>query len=121
MPKPPKEVVISKAQIGVRIRALRQAREMTQANVAAIMGVPHTTVSGIERGVRGVTLHQLVKLARALDVSAAELLDEPGRKDHRGAGRLPPRLRRMEALPRPKRRVLHELIDAFLEKHSKSA
>ena len=120
MPRPPKETLISKEEIGQRLRALRLAREMTQAQLAEVLGIPSTNVSGIERGVRGISVQQLVKLARALDVAPAQILGETPKKARRGAnGHLPRRFERIKALPRTKQRVLHELIDAFLDKHGR--
>jgi hypothetical protein len=66
-----------------------------------------------------VSLQQLVKLGRALDVQPAEIIGGPGRKPRRGNGHLPRRYERIKSLPRSKKRVLHELIDAFLEKHGR--
>ena len=116
MPQPPKETLLSKREIGERLRTLRLAREMTQAELAQVLGVPHTNVSAIERGLRGVSLQQLVKLSRALDVQPAEIIGG-SRKPRRANGHLPRRFERIRSLPRSKQRVLHELIDAFLEKH----
>src|SRR5512138_2205839 len=79
LPRPPKEEVVSKKQIGERLRALRQARELTQAELAEILGTKHTNVSGVERGVRGLTVQQIVKLARALDVSPDAILGNGGK------------------------------------------
>lgn len=91
---------------------------MTQAELAEILGTRHTNVSGIERGTRGITVQQIVKLARALDVSPDEILDGGSRKPRRSSMPLPRRFERIQTLPRAKQRVIHELIDAFLEKHS---
>jgi transcriptional regulator with XRE-family HTH domain len=94
---------------------------MTQAQLADILGTRHTNVSGIERGTRGLTIQQLVKLARALDVSPAEILDGDHSKRCRGSnGPLPRRFEQIKTLPRAKQRVLHEIIDAFLEKHGRA-
>jgi transcriptional regulator with XRE-family HTH domain len=112
--------VISKQEIGSRLRALRQARGMTQAQLAQILGTRHTNVSGIERGTRGITVQQVVKLARALDVSPAVILDGAAKKARHTHQVLPRRFERIQTLPRAKQRVLHELIDAFLEKHGGS-
>jgi len=122
VPRPPKHVVISKQEIGERVRTLRQARDMSQGQLAAVLGIPPTNVSAIERGVRGLSLQQLAKLAKALDVPPGEILD--GQRSHRsrlsGASRLPRRFERIRSLPRTKRRVLNEIIDAFLDKHGSS-
>jgi len=113
---------MSKKEIGKRLRAIRKARELTQAELADILGTKHTNVSGVERGVRGLTLQQVVKLARALDVSPAEILDgDITERKQRTRSRLPRRFERIQALPRSKQRVLFQIIDAFLEKHGHSS
>ena len=122
LPTPPKDIVISKKQVGERVRALRDARDMSQGQLAKVLGIQPTNVSAIERGVRGLSLQQLAKLATALDVSPGEILDGQPSKQSRSASpdRLPRRFGRIRGLPRTKRRVLYEIIDAFLEKHGSS-
>jgi transcriptional regulator with XRE-family HTH domain len=112
--------VISKKEIGQRVRALRQTRDLSQGQLAALLGIPATNVSAIERGVRGLSLHQLVKLAQALDVTSGEILNghPPKRARAQSAGPVARRFERIRSLPRTKRRVLYEIIDAFLDKHS---
>ena len=118
MPSPAKDVLVSKKDVGDRVRELRKARELSQGKLAAALGIPPTNVSAIERGVRGLSIQQLVKLARVLDVSPAEILgDQPGPTTRRKPGPSPKRFDKITALPRAKRRVLFEIIDAFLEKH----
>ena len=124
VPRPPKEEVVSKKQIGERLRALRQARELTQAELAEILGTKHTNVSGVERGVRGLTVQQIVKLARALDVSPDAILGNGSKgtlPKQALSGRAPRRLERIQSLPRSKQRVLFEIVDAFLDKHAHGA
>lgn len=122
MPTPPKEVVISKKHVGERVRALRDARDLSQGQLAKVLGIQPTNVSAIERGVRGLSLQQLAKLAAALDVSPGDILDGRPSRQSRGSSpnRLPRRFERIRGLPRTKRRVLYEIIDAFLEKHGSS-
>jgi transcriptional regulator with XRE-family HTH domain len=119
LPRPPKEIVISKTAIGERLRVIRKAQELTQAELAAILGVRHTHISGIERGVRGVTVQQLVKLCRALKVTSADVLGEkpPQHVSRSRDGKLARRVERIRALPRSKQRVLLELIDTYLDRH----
>jgi transcriptional regulator with XRE-family HTH domain len=109
--------VISKKEVGARVRGLRQARDMSQGELAALLGIPATNVSAIERGVRGLSLQQLAKLAKALDASPGEILNGHPPARQQGIGRLPRRFERIRGLPRTKRRVLFEIIDAFLDKH----
>jgi transcriptional regulator with XRE-family HTH domain len=71
-------VVVDKQEelvnFGVRIRALRQSRGLSQEAFAAHCGLDRTYISGIERGVRNVSLINIHALAKALDVSVAELM-----------------------------------------------
>lgn len=122
LPTPPKEVVISKQHVGERVRALRAARDMSQGDLAKVLGIQPTNVSAIERGVRGLSLQQLAKLATALDVVPGEILNSQPSKRPRSVSsdRLPRRFERIRSLPRTKRRVLYEIIDAFIEKHGSS-
>lgn len=116
MPRPAKETVISKRDIGARVRELRKARDLSQGKLAALLAVPATNVSAIERGVRGLSLQQLAKLAKALDVPPGDILNGHS-SPRRASGPLPHRFERIRELPRVKRRVLFEIIDAFLDKH----
>jgi len=122
LPTPPKEIVISKKRVGERVRALREARDMSQGDLAKVLGIQPTNVSAIERGVRGLSLQQLAKLATALDVSPGAILNGQSSKGSRGASsdRLPRGFKRIRSLPRTKRRVLYEIIEAFLDKHISS-
>ena len=56
------------ALIGVRIKALRQERELSQDDVAGLLGFrDRQTVSAIETGARSVTAPELVRAGEALD------------------------------------------------------
>jgi transcriptional regulator with XRE-family HTH domain len=122
LPQPPKDVVVSKKEVGERVRALRLARDLSQGQLAEALGVKPSNVSAIERGVRGLSIHQLAKLTRALDISPAEILDGHSSKSSRGTAtsRVPRRFERIKTLPRARRRVLYEIIDAFLDRHGRA-
>lgn len=63
--------------IGQRIRELREAREMTQAELASAAGRTQEHISRIETGASvNPTTKTLTKLAAALGVSLNELLKE---------------------------------------------
>lgn len=57
-----------------KIRALREAKGLSQAELAEALGVDQTTISAWERGVAEPTLFNLRRLADVLGVSAGELL-----------------------------------------------
>ena len=68
----------NRKRFGRRVRALRQARKWTQEELANRANLHPTYIGGIERGERNVGLDNIHKLARALGVPPASLLDGPG-------------------------------------------
>lgn len=62
--------------MGVNARRFRSALDLSQEAVAVRMGADRAYVSAIERGIQNLTLLRLRELAEALDVRAADLLDE---------------------------------------------
>jgi Zn-dependent peptidase ImmA (M78 family)/transcriptional regulator with XRE-family HTH domain len=80
--------VISSQQLGERISQERRRHDLTQADVAAKLGLSRPTYIGIEKGERRPGAEELVKIAEALQVSLHDLL-----KEHRAAGEVSPRFR----------------------------
>ncbi|WP_109506948.1 helix-turn-helix domain-containing protein [Nocardioides speluncae] len=71
------------ATVGPRLRALRQERGATLAELAETTGVSVSTLSRLESGDRKPTLELLLPLARAHGVSLDELVDAPPTGDPR--------------------------------------
>ncbi|ANY06947.1 helix-turn-helix domain-containing protein [Pseudonocardia sp. HH130630-07] len=69
--------------VGPRLRALRQAREHTLADVTAATGVSESTLSRLESGQRRATLELLLPLARVYDVPLDDLVGAPRTGDPR--------------------------------------
>ena len=63
--------------VGKRIRVWRVMHERSQDELAAEAGVTRNFVSAIERGAQGLDAVRLRRLARAMDMSLAELLADP--------------------------------------------
>lgn len=59
---------------GREVRKLRTARGLSQEDFAAKAGLDRTYVSGIERGVRNVSLKNIAVIARAFEMSVAQLM-----------------------------------------------
>ena len=59
------------------LRILREARGLTQAQLARRAGIPRPTWSNLESGAANPTLQVLVKVASALQVTLEELLSPP--------------------------------------------
>jgi transcriptional regulator with XRE-family HTH domain len=118
VPTPPKDVVLSRKEIGARLRSLRQASDMTQVQLAKVLGTQQTAVSQVELGNRGLTIQQVVKLAKALHVSTDAILGPTNGAPHDELPtdrRLLRRLRQIEQLPKVERQALLRTIDAFLK------
>jgi transcriptional regulator with XRE-family HTH domain len=69
--------------VGPRLRALRQQRGATLADLAAVTGISVSTLSRLESGQRRPTLELLLPLARAHAVPLDELVDAPPTGDPR--------------------------------------
>ncbi len=117
MPRRRKAVVLSRKEIGERIRALRLEKGMSQVELATATGTHQTSLSQIERGVRGAGVPQVVRLARALGVPAdrilsASLAPPPSRNE-----KLMRRMREVERLPAEHQDAVVQLLDAYLKTH----
>ena len=63
-------------KFGNRVRELRKAKGLSQEAFASLCGLDRTYISGIERGVRNISLINLFVLAKALQISVSELMQE---------------------------------------------
>ncbi|HEX9722042.1 MAG TPA: helix-turn-helix transcriptional regulator [Candidatus Paceibacterota bacterium] len=57
-----------------RIREIRLKKNLSQGDVARILGVHRTYISGLERGARTPSLLTIHKIAKALGVPAKEIV-----------------------------------------------
>lgn len=60
--------------IGVRIKSIRKRKNLTQDQLAEIIGSDRTVVARIENGNQGCSIDYLVKIANALETSSDSLL-----------------------------------------------
>lgn len=58
-----------------KLRGLREDNDLTQAQVAEILGTSQTMYARYERGANEMPIHHLVTLCRFYNVSADYLLD----------------------------------------------
>jgi len=63
-------------EVGARLRARREDRGMTQAQLARQCGLHRTFIGSVERGERNVSVLNLRLIARRLRVPLAELLSD---------------------------------------------
>jgi transcriptional regulator with XRE-family HTH domain len=62
-------------KLGSRIKQLRARKGLSQEAFADLARLDRSYMSGIERGVRNVSVLNLLKIAKALDISFLKLFD----------------------------------------------
>ena len=65
---------MDKYGIGDRVKEAREAKDLTQLQLAEMMEVSEQTIGNIERGAKGTRLANFVKLCEILEVSADYIL-----------------------------------------------
>ncbi len=62
-------------QFGSNVRKLRKSKHLSQEKLGEISGLDRTYIGGIERGERNLTLINIVRLAKALEVQPLQLFE----------------------------------------------
>lgn len=68
-----KEILIA---FGLRLKAIRLEKQLSQEDLAAVAGLHRTYIGSAERGERNVSLVNLYKIAAALDVPVTKLVSD---------------------------------------------
>jgi transcriptional regulator with XRE-family HTH domain len=66
------------ADFGARVRAARLRAGLSQEELAHRAGLDRTYVSGVERGRRNISLANICRVAAALDIDPAVLVERLG-------------------------------------------
>jgi transcriptional regulator with XRE-family HTH domain len=61
-------------KFGKKVREIRLKKNMSQGDIARILDVHRSYISGLERGIRNPSLLTVQKVAKALKISPKELL-----------------------------------------------
>ena len=72
MAKKTKENII--IEFGNLVREQRLKKEMSQEKLAEKAGLHRTYIGMVERGEKNITINNIYKIAKALDISVADLL-----------------------------------------------
>jgi len=65
-----------KKTFGKKVRELRKKRNLSQEELAYEAALDRTYINSIENGKRNVSLINIVKLAKALNIKVKDLFDE---------------------------------------------
>jgi transcriptional regulator with XRE-family HTH domain len=104
-------------ELGQRIAGFRKAQNLTQQQLAEILGISQQTMAHYEVGRLRVSVAMLSPLARALAVSVEELIGESSIA-HRGkrgpASKLQQQIEKISQLPRAKQRFVIEMLETVI-------
>lgn len=64
--------------LNINIRALRQAKKLTIAQLAGMVGISTAHMSEVERGVKNLNNHLMTRIAAALGVPPEQLISNDG-------------------------------------------
>ncbi|NIM19019.1 MAG: cupin domain-containing protein [Candidatus Latescibacteria bacterium] len=68
--------MLDKAELGKRIKKVRESKHLTLKNIEAAAGISATHISEIERGKTSPTLGALMKISKALGKDPAHFIEE---------------------------------------------
>jgi len=107
---------------GARLSAIRQSRGKTQAELAEAVGVSRRVIAYYEQDEAQPPGAMLVDLAKALRVSADQLLGLKAPKETTSprTARLIKRLEKVAQLPPTDQRVVFKLVDGLLRSNGHS-
>ncbi len=102
--------------LGARIAEARRAHNLTQQQVADLLGVAQQTYAGYELGRARIPASMLPKLARDLSVTLDELMgqNERPRSKPGPASKLQQQIDRISQLPKTKQRFVMEMLDTVI-------
>ena len=115
----PRPAISPRSEVGQRLAALRQAKGLTQKQLAEKIGVNQQDIAYWERQAPAPRGDVLPKLAEVLEVSVDELLGvRPLRSRREGPkGRLHQIFEAASHLPRRQQQKIVELLEPFVERH----
>lgn len=107
---------------GARLHAAREARGLTQAQVAEELGITQTAYALWERRTVALKPEQIEKVAEVLGVPIESLFGKEEKAASRGGsvGKLQRLLEAASSLPRSQQQKLLAVVEPFVEQHAKN-
>jgi len=65
-----------KEKIGSRIKELRSQQKISQEALAGKAGLDRTYINSVENGKRNISIENIEKIAKALDITIAEFFNQ---------------------------------------------
>ena len=102
-------------RLGARITELRKEHQVTQVQMAELLGISQQLVAAHEAGRRKVPVSMLPKLAKIFDLSVDELLGIKTMSAKRGpVSALNRQVEQIRLLPRTKQKFVMDMLDAVI-------
>jgi len=101
---------------GTQLAALRKARGLTQPQLAEMLEISVDMLTYYERRAKNPTVEFVAKVAKALNVSADELLGHAVKSQRKSGppSQLEQRLQAIRQLPRERQKLVIQVLDTFL-------
>jgi transcriptional regulator with XRE-family HTH domain len=118
--KPQPSQATSERSIAERIKLYRRKKGLTQAELADLADITREAIASYESGRVRLMDDMIIRFAKALDVSADELLGITQSKSAIEATslRVTKRIREIENLPEQKRKVILKVLDDLIKANS---
>jgi transcriptional regulator with XRE-family HTH domain len=105
-------------ELGKRIAAHRKNQDMTQTQLAEMLGISQQTLAHYEVGRLRISIELLTTLSRILSVSIEDLVEEPTPQTATKRGPIPllqKQIEQLSHLPRAKQKFVSEMLDAVIQ------
>lgn len=104
-------------QLGAKIASLRKEQQITQVQLAEILGISQQHMASFEKGIRKVPSSMLPTLAEVLAVSVEELIGiTPTHGKKRGpAPKLLKQVEQISQLPKSKQKFVMEMLETVIQ------
>lgn len=104
------------ARLGARIAQLRKDQGITQAQLAATLGVSQQTITAYEVGRRRIQVSALPVIAQALGASVEALVADVPKPARRGpVPKLQQQLEQVSRLPKAQQKFVMQMLDTVLQ------
>lgn len=105
--------------LGARVAQARKARNLTQHQLCAQLGIAQQTLANYEVGTTRFPASMLPTLAQILGMTLDELLGQDAPKSKRGPmPRLQQQIDRIRQLPKAKQHAVMEVLDMVIASHT---
>lgn len=108
-------------QLGQRIAQFRKAQNLTQQQLADLLGVAQQTLAHYETGRLRIAVAALLPLAETLEVSVEDLLEDQPANDkckRRPVSKLQRQIEQVSQLPRAKQRFVMDMLATLIQQQA---